>query len=79
MGLSKIRDVIPYEIHWEVQQVEHYQQVEGGDPSFLLSPGEAHLKYWVQVRAPQHLGGRNIPDRIQEKVKMVLRGLEDLS
>lgn len=45
-----------------VQQVERYQQAEGGDPSFLLSPAEVHLKYWVQVRGPQHLGDRNAPD-----------------
>lgn len=42
-----------------VQQAKHSQQVEGGDPFFLPSPPEAHLKYWVQVRAPQHLGDRN--------------------
>lgn len=37
-----------------LHETEHCQQVMGGDPSPLLSPGETHLECWVQRWAPKY-------------------------
>lgn len=43
------------------------------------STGETYLKWWVQVRGPQHMGNRDTQEWAQWKVKKVMKGLEDLS
>ncbi|KAK4830310.1 hypothetical protein QYF61_009815 [Mycteria americana] len=37
-----------------LRQAECCQQVNGGDPSPLLSTAETHLECWVQCWAPQY-------------------------
>ncbi|RMC19323.1 hypothetical protein DUI87_03931 [Hirundo rustica rustica] len=59
-------------VHWE----ECGQQVEGGDPSPLLSPSEAQLECCVQFWAPQHKRDQELLERVQWRTTRMIRGVE---
>ncbi|RMC19341.1 hypothetical protein DUI87_03950 [Hirundo rustica rustica] len=59
-------------VHWE----ECGQQVEGGDPSPLLSPSEAQLECCVQFWAPQHKRDQELLERVQWRATRMIRGVE---
>lgn len=75
-------DPVMYSCSKEDQQshrLQYCQQVEGDDPSPLLSPGEMHQEPWVQVWAPQHKGDRGILQHIQRRATETLKGQEHVT
>lgn len=50
-----------------LHQEENCLQVKEGDPSSLLSFGEAHLECWIQCWAPQCKRDLDLQKRVQER------------
>jgi len=57
---------------------EHCQLVEGGDPSPLPRPGEATSAGLSPVWAPQYKRDKDILNRVLQRTRKMMNGLEHL-
>jgi len=59
--------------------LRYCQQVEGSDPSPLLSPGETHHEHWAQVWGPQYTRDREISQYTQTRANEALKRQEHVT
>jgi len=63
------------QLHSELHQTKHGQQVEGGDPAPLLCAGETPPGVHVHIRTPQYRRDMNLLEHVQKRAaKMEWKG-----